>query len=132
MLHHVTIYYIILILQMSSNITIPKICTYCNTTFIAKTTVTKFCSLNCARKAYKGKKRSEKINTVQEKEYKKSTGIDYNILSSKTFLSINETCLLLGISRMSLYRYIKNQIIKPSTLGGRIIIKRNSIDNLLK
>lgn len=117
---------------MSSNIEIPKICQHCNKAFIAKTTVTKFCSLDCARKAYKKNKRHTKIITAQETEYQKSSGIDFKIIQAKEYLSIKETCLLLGISRMSLHRYIKKKLIKPSSIGGRVIISRKIIDNLLK
>ena len=120
------------ILQVSSNITIPKICMYCNKEFIAKTTVTKYCSLKCAQRAYKQNKRNEKIIKVQEQEYEKSVGIDMQLIQSKEFLSIKEACLLLGISRMSLYRYIKNEKIKPSKLGGKVIIKREAINSLIK
>jgi hypothetical protein len=117
---------------MSSNIQIPKICTFCKTPFIAKTTVTKFCSHNCSRKAWKQVKRNEKIETAQQAEYEKSVGIDYPAIQAKEYLSIKETCLLLGISRMSLHRYIKKKLIKTTTLGGRVIIQRKSINNLLK
>ncbi|HLG39568.1 MAG TPA: helix-turn-helix domain-containing protein [Chitinophagaceae bacterium] len=117
---------------MSSNIQIPKICQHCHKGFIAKTTVTKFCSLDCARKAYKADKRHKKIIKAQEVEYQKAAGIDLYIIQAKEYLSIKETCLLLGISRMSLHRYIKKKLIKPSNLGGRVIIQRKSIDNLLK
>jgi hypothetical protein len=46
---------------MSSNIRVQKICKHCNKLFEAKTTVTKFCSNACSKKAYKAKKRNEKI-----------------------------------------------------------------------
>ncbi|MFL0131990.1 hypothetical protein [Tenacibaculum maritimum] len=49
---------------MSSNIRIEKKCFFCGTTFIARTTVTKHCSNSCAKKAYKARKRKEKIDTV--------------------------------------------------------------------
>ena len=117
---------------MSSNITIPKICLQCNKGFIAKTTVTKFCSHNCASKAYKLNKKNEKVEKAQVQEYQKSVGIDMQLIQSKDYLSIKETCLLLGISRMSLYRYIKNKTIKPSKLGGKVIIKKQVINNLIK
>ncbi len=117
---------------MSSKIQIPKICQHCNNGFIAKTTVTKFCSLDCARRAYKANKRHNKIIVTQESEYQKAAGIDLNFIQAKEYLSIKETCLLLGISRMSLHRYIKKKLIKPSSLGGRIIIQRKAINNLLK
>ena len=46
---------------MSSNIRISKICQHCGQEFVAKTTVTKFCSDNCAKRNYKKRKREEKI-----------------------------------------------------------------------
>ena len=119
-------------LQMSSNIAIPKICIHCNNWFIAKTTVTKYCSVNCARKESKKIKRNEKIFKVQEKEFEKSVGIDLVLIQTKEFLSVKETCLLLGISRMSLYRHIKRKLIKTAKIGERLIIKKQSINNLIK
>ncbi|MGZ6554227.1 MAG: helix-turn-helix domain-containing protein, partial [Bacteroidia bacterium] len=121
-----------IMLLMSSNIQIPKICTFCKTPFIAKTTVTKFCSHDCSRKAWKYNKRNNKIESAQKEEFEKSVGIDYNAIQAKEYLSIKETCLLLGISRMSLHRYLKKKLIKSAELGGRIIIQRKSITNLLK
>ena len=46
---------------MSSNIEIERICQHCNKDFIAKTTVTRYCSDDCAKRAYKARKRAEKI-----------------------------------------------------------------------
>lgn len=112
---------------MSSNITIPKTCTFCRNSFIAKTTVTKFCSLHCASRAYKQNKKKEKIEKAQEEEYQKSVNIDMTMIQSKEYLSIKETCLLLGISRMSLHRHIKNELVKITKIGSRIIIKRELI-----
>ena len=105
---------------------------HCNQGFIAKTTVTKFCSQKCASKAYKLNKKNEKVEKAQVQEYNKSVGIDMQLIQSKEFLSIKEACLLIGISRMSLYRYIKNRTIEPSKLGGKVIIKRQVINNLIK
>ncbi len=129
-LHYVTTCYIML--QMSSNITIPKICSFCKQNFIAKTTVTKFCSLQCASRAYKYNSKKQKIETAQEEEYQKSVGIDMSAIQTKEFLSIKEACLLLGISRTSLHRYIKNKLIKITKIGSRVIIKRELINNLIK
>ena len=65
---------------MSSNISIQKVCEYCGNDFIAKTTVTRCCSDDCAKKAYKARKRAEKINTaiiqVEEKKQKKVKSIE--------------------------------------------------------
>ena len=82
---------------MSSNITIPKICLHCNKGFIAKTTVTKFCSQKCASKAYKLNKKNEKVEKAQVEEYHKSVGINMHLIQSKEFLSIKERVYLLEL-----------------------------------
>lgn len=116
---------------MSSNIRVPKICQHCGTEFIAKTTVTKFCGDNCAKRAYKKRKRDQKVQevaptAVQKQEYNQEQVRD------KDFLSIAETCKLLGASRMTLYRQIKNGKIQAAKIGSRTIIKREEIEKLFQ
>lgn len=114
---------------MSSNIRVPKICQHCGTEFIAKTTVTKFCTDNCAKRAYKVRKRNEKIDSVANVAQQKTT-LNKEIIGEKEYLSIAETCQLIGASRMTLYRQIKKGTIKAAKLGTRTIIKRTEIENL--
>ena len=45
---------------------IPKVCQYCGQEFVARTTVTQYCSDNCAKRAYKKRKREEKMKAVLE------------------------------------------------------------------
>lgn len=116
---------------MSSNIRVPKICQHCGTEFIAKTTVTKFCGDNCAKRAYKKRKRDLKVQeiaptAVQKQEYNQEQ------VKDKDFLSIAETCKLLGASRMTLYRQIKNGKIQAAKIGSRTIIKREEIEKLFQ
>lgn len=116
---------------MSSNIKIPKVCQFCGKDYIAKTTVTKYCSDNCAKRAYKQRKKEEKIRNVkpvavQRKEFNQTQ------LKDKEFLSIAETCELLGISRMTLNRLRQKEIIFAAKIGGRVIIKRSEIEKLFK
>lgn len=116
---------------MSSNIQIPKICQHCGNSFIARTTVTKFCSQKCASRNYKKRKRDEKIKqvapvSVQRLEFQQEQ------LNQKDYLSIDETCKLLGTSRMTIYRQIKNGNIKAGKIGRRTIIKRTEIDKLFQ
>ncbi|MEM6813350.1 MAG: helix-turn-helix domain-containing protein [Bacteroidota bacterium] len=116
---------------MSSNIRVPKICQHCGNEFIAKTTVTKFCSDTCAKRAYKKRKRDEKVQEVaptviQKKEYNQVQ------VKDKEFLSIAETCKLLGASRMTLYRQIKDGKINAAKIGSRTIIKREEIEKLFQ
>lgn len=112
---------------MSSNIRIEKTCLFCGELFIAKTTVTKHCSDDCAKRAYKKKKRQEKIQKVES--HNPSTLPDDNI-NSKTFLSIKEASRLLGASRWTIYRMIERKELKSAKFGRRTIIKKEDIENL--
>lgn len=114
---------------MTSNIRIQKICEYCKVEYTAKTTVTLYCGDNCAKRAYKARKRKEKIALVKPLEKQKFDNIHAEI-KHKEFLSIAETCKLLGASRMTIYRQIKAGQIKAAKLGKRTIIKRSEIDKL--
>jgi len=45
---------------MTSNIRIEKVCQYCGTKFIAKTTVTRYCSHSCNKKPINSNKEIQK------------------------------------------------------------------------
>ena len=112
---------------MSSNIRIEKTCLFCGEIFIAKTTVTKYCSDNCAKRAYKMRKRQEKLQAVDTSP---TIAIPEPSIKSKDFLSIQEACALLGTSRWTIYRMIDRKQLNAAKLGRRTIIKRTDIENL--
>lgn len=56
---------------MCSNLYIPKTCKHCGNAFTARTTVTKYCGDSCAKRAYKARKRKEKIQTTLIDDKKK-------------------------------------------------------------
>lgn len=114
---------------MSSNMKIPKICQYCGQEFVARTTVTQYCSDNCAKRAYKKRKREEKMKAVEAVE-KQQVNFNKTQINGKEFLSISETCQLLGASRMTIYRQIKAGTIPVAKIGRRTIIKRSIIDKM--
>jgi excisionase family DNA binding protein len=115
---------------MSSNMRIEKTCQYCGNSFTAKTTVTKFCSTDCAKRAYKVRIRVDKIgNAIKEAQ----SSIYFNpIVSQKDFLNINEAGQLLGASRWTIYRLIEDGKLKATKIGRRTIIKRHEIEKLFK
>lgn len=121
---------------MSSNIRIPSSCKYCNRAFVARTTVTQFCSTDCAKKAYKKRKRDEKIQKKlkQEVESKKVVSKSDNISSKdyldKEFLCVGEVASLLGVSRWTIQRLIKNKKISSSKIGVKTIVAMSSVRNL--
>lgn len=76
---------------------IEKTCQYCGNSFIAKTTVTKFCSTECAKRAYKVRIRANKIKSAIKEE---GSSTFFNpIVSQKDYLNIKEAGQLLGASR---------------------------------
>lgn len=85
---------------MSSNLQINMICEFCGEDFIARTTVTKYCSQKCANQAYKQRKRDEKIQKAKEKTEKLKQVISINTIPNKEYLSVLDTAQLLGIGRI--------------------------------
>jgi len=110
---------------------IPKVCIFCGNEFIAKKISSKTCSDNCAKRLYKKHKRDEKLITLPTIDEQK-VQIASTYLKDKEFLSIAETCLLLGASRMTIYRLSISGVIKVAKIGRRTIIKRTEIDKLFK
>lgn len=127
---------------MSSNIRIEKLCNECGSSFIAKTTVTLNCSTKCARRAYKRRKKEEKLAEVSskvnsdllsigEKRLKRHGGLSENDLSLKEFLTVKQTCLILNLSKTTLYRLFKKGILPKYQIGGKVLIKREDINKAL-
>lgn len=134
MLHKDTIWYDMIQVEkddekMSSNIRISRICSLCNKEFIAKTTVTKYCGDVCAKRAYKKKKKNEKVEKSNEETLAIKTAPIKGI-QEQQYLSISDTCKLLGISRMTLYRLVKNNTIHATKIGRRTIISKKAIDKI--
>lgn len=116
---------------MSSNIRVNRICQHCNKSFIARTTVTKYCSDTCAKRAYKARKRAEKLSKSEENT-REIIEISMQEINSKDYLSIDETCRLLSISRWTLWRKIKSNQLKTGSFGKRKLIRRCDIDKYIK
>ena len=131
---------------MSSTIKIPKFCQHCGQAFIAQTTTTRFCGHKCASRAYKQRKREEKVQATLSDQIKSVTSANSENLQSlqslpiktgnflnlrdKEFLSVQETAILLGASRWTIQRMIQRNELKAGKLGRRTIIPRSEIDNL--
>ncbi|GAA4445683.1 helix-turn-helix domain-containing protein [Pontibacter saemangeumensis] len=116
---------------MSSNITIQRICQHCGKEFTARTTVTQYCGDACAKRAYKARQKAAKVETSnrQTKAIKEKPMED---LKAKAFLSVADTCQLLGISRWTLWRLIKRGELPAAKFGRSILIKRADIDSLFQ
>lgn len=136
-MHHIAPRCTIMLLKapfMSSNLYIPKKCKHCGNAFIARTTVTKFCGDNCAKKAYKARKRNEKIQstlTVDMQKNNEAPAItNYNTVNNKDFLSVTEASQLIGVSRWTIQRMIQQGRLKAVPFGRKHIVARWQIENL--
>lgn len=116
---------------MSSNIRLQRICQHCGTEFTAKTTVTKFCGLTCAQRNYKARLRRTKI-AVSDAATDAARVKPLAVLQAREFLSIEETSLLLGISRRTVLRMLKSGKIAAVKFGRRTVIKRTVLDALFQ
>lgn len=115
---------------MSSNMEIARICQYCNKDFIAKTTVTRYCSDNCAKRAYKVRKREEKVGLAKvETEQIRYKSIED--LKNREFLTVIQVSKLLGCSKQNIYKLINTGKLKATNIMiKKTIVQRSEIDKL--
>lgn len=116
---------------MSSNIRIPKVCRHCNNEFIAKTTVTKYCGDKCAKRAYKERMRTNKINaSIKDERFLKMES--FLEVDSKPYLTVKEAAKILNVSIRTMYRLIEDGSLPSVNLFERLIrIKRSDLDKLV-
>ena len=114
---------------MTSHIRVQRICRQCGSEFTAKTTFTQYCGDVCAKRAYKVRSRQAKIEH-SEAETTAIRNKPLAELQAKEFLSIAETCALLGLSRRTVFRLLQSGRIPSAKFGRRTIIKRASLEAL--
>ncbi|MDR6464608.1 helix-turn-helix domain-containing protein [Chryseobacterium sediminis] len=121
---------------MSSNLKIRRICEHCGHEFIAKTTVTRYCGDNCAKKAYKlrGRKlqmsdsNSESLNFIPSRV---KTSDNYFELKAFDYLTVKESAKMLKCDPRTIYNMISVGKLKAINLAERKIrILKKSIDDL--
>jgi excisionase family DNA binding protein len=116
--------------NMSSNIEIRRTCAWCKQEFIAHKTTTTCCSHRCANLLYKQKKREASIkanNQIVEKVIKERPIAK---IRDKPILTITEAATYIGVTRPTLYSYLKRGELKASRLGYKFLLKKEDIDNL--
>ncbi len=124
---------------MSTNIRVKRKCEYCKKEFTAKTIRTRYCSHQCNSRAYKKIKSEEKIKQTK-RTYKIKPPVvpintnmpwDYSLIQSKQLLTINEACVLLSITQVTLRRWLKNGVITSGRIGKKHLIQREHLNQLL-
>ena len=116
---------------MSSNIRVQRKCQNCGELFIAKTTVTQFCSDTCAKRAYKKRKQKEKV-VESNIETSKELQLPFLTAQSKDFLEVTDVYTLMGLSKRTIYRLIKDKSLNALKIGNRYIVRRKDLDKMFE
>ncbi len=130
---------------MSSKTDYPKVCTYCNSHFVAKKLSTQFCSHRCSSLAYKQKKRESRVTIAKievknsnkppilhqknSHHFKPNDKIDPT-LYMKEYLSLRDTAKLLAIGKSTIHRYCTSGKLKCIKMNRKIFIRRSDIEEL--
>lgn len=123
---------------MSSNIRIKKVCQHCKQTFIAQKTVTKFCSLTCAQRNYKKRKKEEKITQVilatneQLLDRYAFTPPDNRAIPdsnrlNRDWITIRDIAELLGVGERTLFRAMKDKTFPRIKVGRRLLFNKQFV-----
>jgi len=117
---------------MSSNMILSKVCEFCDKDFTAKKTVTKYCGVVCARKAYKKRIRDNHIGVSElNTDTQKVERIE--ILKKQKYLTIKEVATILKISKRSAYLYVSQGRLPAVNFGVRCLrISSLELDSLFK
>ena len=117
---------------MSSKMEIDKNCEYCGKLYTARTLYTRYCSHTCNKKGYKAIKRQERIDnykTIVSQKNSTTAGTSNRLaeIKAKDYLSITETCAVIGVSRNTLFRWIKSNLLTTYQHGTKHLIKKEDI-----
>jgi len=123
---------------MSSNIRIKKICQRCGSIFIAKTTVTQFCSDICAKANYKKRLKEEKIDvsrsSTRRQVLPRSDSI-HTVRDStkqlKELITLSELSAITGLSERTFYRLMKDHKFPRLKIGQRLLFKKDDVINYI-
>ncbi|WP_111445793.1 helix-turn-helix domain-containing protein [Breznakibacter xylanolyticus] len=114
---------------MSTTIETERICEYCGGNFVAKTTVTRYCSHKCSSRAYKQRVRNNKIEKSCQ-ETRQTIQKPIEELKAKDFLNMLEVQTLIGVSKRTLYRMIERKELIIGKFGRRTVVRRSDIETI--
>jgi predicted site-specific integrase-resolvase len=117
---------------MSSNFTVNRLCEQCGNVFVAKTTVTRFCSKLCNKRHYKDKERTQKMARMDQaikKVFEGKTGE----VSDGGFLNVKNAAKLLRPSEKMVYHLINIGRLHAVNLSERkTLVRRSDIDKIFE
>lgn len=123
-------YHQTIVMSMSTNIKVKRVCENCGNEFTARTTTTKYCSHTCNCRHYKKKEKELKSGkNVEATKTRTKAATDIN---AKEFLTVRDISVLLGCSLRTAYRLVNNGTITGINLAERMTrINRSELNRLL-
>ena len=115
---------------MKSRIEIKRICAWCGKEFIAYKTTTNCCSHKCGNALYKKRKRDAAIIANNNLTEKIVTERPIEKIKDKPFLTITETAIYLGVTRPTIYGYLKRGDLKATRIGTKFLLSKDDINNM--
>lgn len=117
--------------MVASKDPIPKICMFCQNLFEAQKSTTQYCSQKCAAKAYKVRKRQERNQEAQRENLEKLSA-PIKELQEREYISVEQAANILGVSRWTVQRAIKQGKLESTKFLGRRIISQKSFKKFFK
>jgi predicted DNA-binding transcriptional regulator AlpA len=118
---------------MSSNLHLKRICEHCGNVFTARTTVTKFCSDDCAKKNYKLRQKKSAIaqsNLETKEKITKRQPVSKSgttPLEQMELIDIKILCAITTIGERTLYRLMKEKDFPKLKIGTAIKFHKETV-----
>ena len=116
---------------------IKKVCQHCGDVFTAQTTTTKYCSLQCAQRAYKKRVKEDKIDESAKKTradllvQHQPSGNNATSQVMKELVNIKELSVITSLSERTLFRLIKDKKFPKMKVGKRLVFNKDAVVNYL-
>ena len=112
-----------------SKFRVLRTCEFCGKEFYAQKVTTRFCSRRCNELAYKQRRRQRQITEAEARVLQKPI----EEVGNKEFLSLQDTSVLFGITKRSVYNLIYNGVLQAFRLSSRMtLIRRADIEQIFE
>ena len=113
----------------TSKFRVLRTCEFCGKEFYAQKVTTRFCSKRCNELAYKQRRRQRQITEAEARVLQKPI----EEVGNKEFLSLQDTSVLFGITKRSVYNLIYNGVLQAFRLSSRMtFIRRADIEQIFE
>ena len=113
----------------TSKFRVLRTCEFCGKEFYAQKVTTRFCSRRCNELAYKQRRRQRQITEAEARVLQKPN----EEVGNKEFLSLQDTSVLFGITKRSVYNLIYNGVLQAFRLSNRMtLIRRADIEQIFE